>query len=195
MCGIAGFIDRSIDVSAEAVLRRMSDSLSHRGPDGSGYWCDREAGVALGHRRLAVVDVSSAGQQPMHSRVGRYVIVFNGEIYNFLDIGKELVARGHNFIGHSDTEVLLAAIEEWGIDATLNRTVGMFAFAVFDRQERCLTLARDRMGKKPLYYGFREGRLFFGSELHALRQFPNWRPRVDRQALTLFMRHSYVPAR
>jgi asparagine synthase (glutamine-hydrolysing) len=172
----------------------MTRSLRHRGPDGEGFWHDEPARVFLGHRRLAIVDLSDAGRQPMVSASGRYVISYNGEIYNFHRLQGELAALGHDFRGHSDTEVFLAAIEQWGIDGALERAIGMFAIAVWDRTERELTLARDRVGKKPLYYAFLGNTFIFGSELKALRAFPGWQAQVDRSALTLFLRHNYVPA-
>jgi len=194
MCGITGFLDRAVS-EPEALCRRMSSELAHRGPDDHGVWTDRECGVALGHRRLAVLDLSPAGQQPMRSPHDRYIISFNGEIYNHLRIREELerAQQVAGWRGHSDTETLLAAIEFWGIPGALERCVGMFAFALWDRQERCLTLARDRCGEKPLYYG-RFGRAFvFGSELKALRIHPAFPGHVDRGSLALYLRHNYVP--
>ncbi len=194
MCGIAGFIKRGVAGSSQAVLRAMTDALVHRGPDASGYWYEEGCGVGLGHRRLSILDLSESGQQPMQSHSGRYTIVFNGEVYNFERLRKTLVAHGHVFRSHSDTEVILAAFDQWGIDASLPKFIGMFAFAVWDAQERQLVLARDRLGKKPLYYGFVGGGFVFGSELRALLEFPGWQPTVNRPALTLYMRHNCVPA-
>jgi asparagine synthase (glutamine-hydrolysing) len=182
----------------------MLDALVHRGPDGSGHWSDAEIGVVLGHRRLAVIDVSPQGAQPMVSECGRYVIVYNGEVYNSQELRDELgsdlrendrtAGGGVRWRGHSDTEVLLAAIARWGVAAALTRATGMFAFAVWDRQDRVLFLARDRLGEKPLYYA-RVGRMFsFASELKALRTLPPWRGEIDRGALALFLRHGYIPA-
>jgi asparagine synthase (glutamine-hydrolysing) len=172
----------------------MTASLAHRGPDGDGHWLDPSGIVALGHRRLAIVDLSEGGRQPMVSHGGRFVVTYNGEIYNFLELRRELEAAGCRFTSHSDTEVMLAAFERWGVRASLSRFNGMFALAVWDAQERLLTLARDRLGKKPLYYG-RFGRtLLFGSELKALLAVPGFNPTVDRRALTQYMRHNYVPA-
>lgn len=193
MCGITGFLG-STDAASLAALEAMTRALAHRGPDDADMWLDREAGIALGHRRLSIVDLSPEGRQPMHSQSGRYVIVFNGEIYNFKDLKDELAARGHRFRGHSDTEVLLAGIDAWGLESTLERSNGMFAFALWDRTERVLHLARDRIGKKPLYYGWAGKTLVFGSELKALFAFPEFAPEVDRDSLTLFLRHNYVPA-
>ncbi|MBL8267299.1 asparagine synthase (glutamine-hydrolyzing) [Steroidobacter sp.] len=194
MCGIAGFVKQGAQESNRATLRRMTDSLSHRGPDGSGEWLDAASGVALGHRRLAILDLSALGSQPMRSRSGRYVTVYNGEIYNFGALRAVLEGLGHSFNGHSDTEVALAAFEQWGIEASLQQFVGMFAFAIWDVQQQELTLSRDRLGKKPLYYGFVGGGLVFGSELRALLQFPGWNPVISRSALTLYLRHNCVPS-
>jgi asparagine synthase (glutamine-hydrolysing) len=193
MCGIVGFwLDRASG-DPLALLQRMNDALVHRGPDAGGFACWNEQGVGLGHRRLAIVDLSPAGAQPMTSRSGRYTIVFNGEVYNFERIRADLGGAGGPYSGHSDTEVMLRAFEAWGIPAAIQRFNGMFAFAVWDAEERRLTLARDRLGKKPLYYGKVGGSLVFGSELKALRRFPGWNPPVDRGALTAYLRHNYVP--
>lgn len=172
----------------------MTDAMAHRGPDDSGVWVDQAAGVALGHRRLSIQDVSPLGHQPMVSASGRYVVAYNGEIYNFRQLQEELSARGCGFNGHSDTEVLLAAVETWGIGAPLERFIGMFAFALWGRQEQTLSLARDRLGEKPLYYGWQGNSFLFASELKALRRHPAWEGNIDRDALALFMRHNYVPA-
>ncbi len=173
----------------------MAAVLRHRGPDDQNGWADAAAGVAFGFRRLAIVDLSPAGRQPMVSASGRYRIVCNGEIYNFRALRRELESPpSYPFRGQGDTEVLLAAIERWGIDAALRRTVGMFAFAVWDGERRVLHLARDRAGERPLYYGCRGNVFLFGSELKALRAYSDWRGEVDRDALTLYMRHGYIPA-
>ena len=198
MCGITGFFDpdrRAGDDESTATVLRMADTLHHRGPDDRGAWADAEAGIALGFRRLAIVDLSAEGHQPMASASGRYVLAFNGEVYNHADLRRELVASGAApFRGQSDTEVMLAAFERWGPDRALERFVGMFAFALWDRRERILRLARDRIGEKPLYYGWAGGGLVFGSELKALRAYPGFSGEVDREALALYMRLGYVPA-
>jgi asparagine synthase (glutamine-hydrolysing) len=194
MCGLTGFLG-PVDNHEEAirVATAMTGALTHRGPDDAGHWADPKAGVVLGHRRLAVLDLSSHGHQPMASRSGRYQIVFNGEIYNFRELRAELEQLGHGFAGHSDTEVMLAAFDAWGVMDALTRLVGMFAFALWDREAGRLYLARDRVGEKPLYYGWC-GRVFlFGPELKALRAHPAWQGTVDRGALALLLRHNYVP--
>ncbi len=193
MCGFAGFVGAVVGDMAP-VCRAMTDAMAHRGPDDSGVWLDQAAGVALGHRRLSIQDVSPLGHQPMVSASGRYVVAYNGEIYNFRQLQEELSARGCGFNGHSDTEVLLAAVETWGIGAPLERFIGMFAFALWDRQEQTLSLARDRLGEKPLYYGWQGNSFLFASELKALHRLPAWEGNIDRDALALFMRHNYVPA-
>jgi asparagine synthase (glutamine-hydrolysing) len=197
MCGITGFLDLSAshdDDQLTALVTRMADSIRHRGPDDSGMWVDSGAGIALGFRRLAILDLSPTGHQPMASTDGRYMIIFNGEVYNFADLRGELSARGHAFRGTSDTEIMLAAISEWGLEAAVKRFNGMFAFAVWDRQTRCLHLVRDRLGVKPLYY-CRMGAVFlFGSELKALRAHPAFAAEIYREALALYLRYSYIPA-
>ena len=195
MCGFAGFLQVKQTISAEGmseVVTRMSDTIRYRGPDDSGAWTDPAAGIALGHRRLSIIDLSPEGHQPMVSPSGRYVIAFNGEIYNFEDLREQL--DGYRWRGHSDTEVMLAAFERWGVEGALQRFNGMFAFALWDRTERLLHLARDRVGEKPLYYGWSGDTLLFGSELKALRAHPSWRAEIDRDALSSFLRYNYVPA-
>jgi asparagine synthase (glutamine-hydrolysing) len=195
MCGIAGFIALGSGPFDPEVARAMALRLRHRGPDDEGLWSDPANGVALAQRRLSIVDLSPHGHQPMLSPRGRFVITFNGEIYNYRDIRKALDAEtAIAWRGHSDTEVLVAAIEHWGLRATLGRLVGMFAFAVWDREERTLSLARDRMGEKPLYYGRAGGAFAFASELKAFRALPGWAPEIDRGALALLLRHDYIPA-
>lgn len=196
MCGIAGVVDRGGALPAdrlEALASAMAARLIHRGPDASGVWCDPSAGVALGHRRLSILDLSEAGAQPMVSPSGRYVISYNGEIYNFRDLAADLSAEGHRFRGHSDTEVLLTAIAAWGVHEALTRAQGMFAFAFWDRRERTLTLGRDRVGKKPLYYGRCGRSVAFASELKAFLVHPGFTGDIDRQGLGLFLKYGWVP--
>lgn len=192
MCGIAGMLEPG--GADSEVLAAMTDVLVHRGPDDSGLWIDAEAGAALGHTRLAVLDLSPQGHQPMVSSSGRYVLAYNGEAYNFEGLRTELEAAGADFRGRSDTEVVLAAMETWGPEPTLGRMVGMFALALWDRQSRRLLLARDRMGEKPLYHGWQGDAFLFGSEPAALARHPKFRGEIDRDALCLFLRHNYVPA-
>ncbi len=200
MCGIAGVVLSRPEVGAKElsqVAQRIGDALAHRGPDGSGTWCDAAVGVALAHRRLAIVDLTPAGAQPMASACGRFLIAFNGEIYNHRELRAELAGPldgAGAWRGGSDTEVLLAAIARWGLAAALRRSTGMFALALWDRENRTLWLARDRFGEKPLYYGLVHGDLLFGSELKALRAANGTMPPVDREALALYLRHGYVPA-
>jgi asparagine synthase (glutamine-hydrolysing) len=196
MCGIAGVLTTAGGprerLEREAVA--MAECMAHRGPDDHGVWSDAEAGIALTHRRLSIVDLSPAGHQPMISADGRFIITYNGEVYNFRDLRAELEARGVTFRGHSDTEVMLESFAIHGIAPTIRRLIGMFTIGVWDRRERTLTLVRDRLGIKPLYWA-KFGRLFlFGSELKALRAFPGWTPRINREAVASFMRHNYIPA-
>ena len=194
MCGFAGFLDRAGFTDGEVLLRRMADTIVHRGPDSDGYWVDGEAGIALAHRRLAIIDLSPAGHQPMASHDGRFVLSYNGEIYNHLDLRRQIEEKGPTeWRGHSDTETLLQGFSAWGVLGTLERANGMFALALWDRADRKLVLARDRMGEKPLYYGLQGKTLLFGSELKALRQHPAWQGGINRDALALFLRHNYVP--
>jgi asparagine synthase (glutamine-hydrolysing) len=197
VCGIAGIVDlgRRTDAGVlNATVSAMADTLRHRGPDDSGTWVTAEAGVALGHCRLAILDISPTGHQPMLSRCERYVLVYNGEIYNFAELRQELEACGHAFRGHSDTEVLLEACAEWGIDRAVRRLLGMFALALWDRKARTLTLVRDRLGIKPLYWGSFGDIFLFGSELKALLRHAGWRPEIDRASLAAYVRWQYVPA-
>jgi asparagine synthase (glutamine-hydrolysing) len=197
MCGIVGFCSKGTDLAPDSLRRivgAMADALVHRGPDDNGVWIDPDAGLALGHRRLSIIDLSATGRQPMASSCGRYVLTYNGEIYNFQSLRAELEQLGHSFRGHSDTEVLLAALVEWEVAETLGRLNGMFAFVLWDRRERRLTLARDRSGKKPLYYGWCGDSFLFGSELKALRVHPAFDPSIDRDALGLFVQYSWMPA-
>lgn len=203
MCGLAGFWERGRLLAATDLLHRvrpMADAITARGPDSAGYWADEHHGLALAHRRLAIVDLSSAGHQPMESASGRFMMVFNGEIYNHERLRQQLasVPRAAAWRGHSDTETLLAGFETWGVVETVRRCVGMFAIAVWDRQDATLTLIRDRLGEKPLYYGWQgqgnAATFLFGSELKALRQHPAFAHRVDRRSLALLLRHNAVPA-
>ncbi|MDE2092097.1 MAG: asparagine synthase (glutamine-hydrolyzing) [Gammaproteobacteria bacterium] len=197
MCGIAGIyaFGRGDDA---AELRRlvvaMDDTLRHRGPDSTDAWVDASAGIALGHTRLAIRELSPLGDQPMISSCGRFVIVYNGEVYSNAELAAGLEGTGRRIRGHADTEVMLEACAAWGVERAVARFIGMFAFALFDRKERELYLVRDRLGKKPLYWGILGGRLLFGSELKALRAVPGWTPRMDRNALASFLRHDYIPA-
>ncbi|MUG98976.1 asparagine synthase (glutamine-hydrolyzing) [Scytonema sp. UIC 10036] len=196
MCGITGFLDSTAQInsdSLQAILERMNLTLRHRGPDDSGSWVDASAGIALGHQRLAILDLSSEGHQPMSSANERYVLVFNGEIYNFLALRQKLQQLGHSFRGHSDTEVMLATFCQWGLQSAIQQFNGMFAFALWDRQERVLHLGRDRFGEKPLYYGWLGQTLVFASELKALAVHPKFQPEIDRDALTELLRLKYIP--
>jgi asparagine synthase (glutamine-hydrolysing) len=191
MCGFSGFISKNV---VSDTCQSMLNQIVHRGPDDGGIWLDKDAGIALGHRRLSIQDLSPLGHQPMQSQSGRYVIVYNGEIYNFKVLQANLEKQGYVFQGHSDTEVLLAAIECWGVKGALEYFAGMFAFALWDKQECILTLARDRLGEKPLYYGLQNNTFLFGSELKALKVHPDWNGEINRDALALYMRYSYIPA-
>lgn len=192
MCGIAGVatLRQSIDRSR---LDRMRDRLNHRGPDGAGSWISGDGRIGLSHRRLSILDLSEAGAQPMHSASGRYSISFNGEIYNFADLRKELEATGMCFVGHSDTEILLGACERWGVIAALPRLAGMFAFAIWDAQDRTLYLARDRVGIKPLFYSYHDGELSFASELRPLVTWRGSLPAISKRGLNEYLRLGYVP--
>jgi asparagine synthase (glutamine-hydrolysing) len=200
MCGIAGFIGAARNfgggavTTAEAIAQGMAERIAYRGPDDQGIWIDAETETALVHRRLSVIDLSAAGHQPMLSANERYVISYNGEVYSFQPIAAELAARGHTFRGHSDTEAILESFALNGVEATLKQTIGMFAIALWDRRERTLTLMRDRLGIKPLYWAKFGKTFIFGSELKALRAHPGWTPRIDQSAVAAFMRHNYIPA-
>ncbi|WP_456384906.1 asparagine synthase (glutamine-hydrolyzing) [Desulfolithobacter sp.] len=198
MCGIAGFIKsgQGENSALENIASGMIATLRHRGPDSHGVWVDGESGIALAHSRLAIIDLSSAGHQPMHSASGRLVLIFNGEIYNFREMRQALEAEGSApaWQGTSDTEVLLAAFEAWGVERALQAAVGMFALALWNRTEKTLFLARDRMGEKPLYYGWQQGVFLFGSELKALKTHPAFSGEINRDGLTLYLRHGYIPA-
>lgn len=193
MCGIAGILNHQAG-DLERSISGMVDSLHHRGPDDFGMWLDKNGGLALGHKRLSILDLSPEGHQPMESTSSRYVLTFNGEIYNFSELRHELEPKGHVFRGHSDTEVMLAAFEEWGIEVSIKQFVGMFAFGLWDRVERVLYLVRDRLGIKPLYFGWAGATFLFGSELKALRAHPAFKAELNRDALALYLRHNYIPA-
>ena len=197
MCGIAGLLDPNASTSADrlqALASSMASPLTHRGPDDDGVWVDAAAGVAFGHRRLAVIDLGRGGAQPMSSPGGRWVLAYNGEIYNHVEVRRRLEAAGTVFRGTSDTEVLAAAVERWGLDRALDACEGMFAVALWDKRDRALHLVRDRFGEKPLYYGW-VGKVFaFGSELKSLSALPGFGPELDRRAVTRFLRHNCVPA-
>lgn len=199
MCGIAGFINStslwSVD-QRKAVARKMAEAIAHRGPDDDGVWVEENLGVALAHRRLSIIDLSEHGHQPMVSVSGRYVIAFNGEIYNFSELRSELGRAGAvvAWRGHSDTEVFLAACELWGVEEAIRRSNGMFAIAIWDSHERCLVLIRDRVGEKPLYYGWVGKALVFGSELKAIESYPEFESNVDQISVAMFLRFGYVPA-
>ena len=199
MCGLTGFVRYGgfqADM-ARTIAVRMADAIAHRGPDDCGVWLDAQEGIALAHRRLSVLDLSPAGHQPMVAASGRYVIVFNGEIYNHQDLRSRLARDTFHSLawkGHSDTETLLACIDAWGLEATLKKAIGMFAVALWDREERALFLVRDRMGEKPLYYGWQGGDFLFGSELKALKVHPAFVGEIDRNAVALQLRYNYIPA-
>ena len=197
MCGIAGILDPTASTGADrlgALASTMASMVEHRGPDDSGVWVDAEAGVAFGHRRLAVIDLGVGGAQPMVSPSGRWVMVYNGEIYNHVEVRHRLERAGVIFRSSSDTEVLLAAVERWGVDRALDACEGMFAVALWDKRDRELHLLRDRFGEKPLYFGW-VGKLFaFGSELKALSTLPGFGAEIDRRAVTQYLRHNCVPA-
>ena len=195
MCGIVGIFlaPHAADPRRLAAIEAMAATLHHRGPDGGGIWTDSNAGIALGHRRLAIVDLSDAGHQPMMSHSENLVMTFNGEVYNFGELRQELAARGHRFRGHSDSEVMLAAFESFGIEPALRRFAGMFALGLWDRRRRILHLVRDRLGKKPLYVALDRGALLFASELKAIRAFPGFQPTVDPAAIAAVLRRGWVP--
>jgi len=196
MCGITGFWRQSAE-SLDVMTQwgaAMNRALWHRGPDDGGLWTDQAAGIVLASRRLAILDLSPAGHQPMTSHCGRYVIAYNGEVYNFLEIRRDLEQEGQHFASSSDTEVLLEACAAWGIERALSRLNGMFSFALWDTKDRTLTLVRDRLGVKPLYYGWTHSTFLFGSELKALHTFPDFTAPLDRKSLALFLRFGYIPA-
>ena len=199
MCGINGFYSKSLS-NFDDVIVKMNSTISHRGPDTNGAWSDKNSGIVLGHQRLSIIDVSSSGNQPMQSSSGRYILTYNGEIYNYLKIRKELEMNNANikWIGNSDTEILLESIDFWGIEPTLQKIQGMYAFGIWDQKMRRLILARDRIGEKPLYYGWQgEGNnkvFLFGSELKALKVHPEFNGQINRDAIALQLRHNCIPA-
>jgi len=197
MCGIAGFIEAKADKGPKELLadvNAMTDAILHRGPDSGGHWLNSSAGVGMGFRRLAIIDLSETGNQPMTSSCERYVLTYNGEIYNYRALRDVLESEGRRMRGQSDTEVMLEGFSAWGVDETLERLIGMFAIALWDKKRREITLVRDRLGIKPLYFGLRDGMFVYGSELKALRAKPGLTGKLDRKALTQYLRFNYVPA-
>ena len=199
MCGISGVFIKNKQsqlTQLEAVVSEMKAAITHRGPDDSGIWCDYQSGIALAHNRLSIIDLSASGHQPMVSSSGRYVISFNGEIYNFNEIRKEITSENENvsWHGNSDTEVLLNCIDVFGLEITLNKIVGMFAFAVWDKKDKQLILVRDRMGEKPLYYGFIDGNFVFSSELKSISSSSYFKPSIDKESVDLYFTYGYIPA-
>ncbi len=194
MCGLAGILGYRGPEDLERVVSAMGETLRHRGPDAGAVWCSPDGKIALAHRRLSIVDLSAAGAQPMHSSCGRYVLIYNGEIYNAAELRRELEQAGCRFRGHSDTEVIVEGFSQWGIRSTIERVIGMFAIAVWDQASRTLALIRDRVGIKPLYWSATGDMFIFGSELKALRAIGKWTPVIDRDSVASFLRHSYIPA-
>ena len=199
MCGINGFYSKSL-FNYKNVIVKMNLAIAHRGPDTSGTWLDKDSGIVLGHQRLSIIDLSKAGNQPMRSNSGRFILTYNGEIYNHLEIRKELEKNNsiNKWRGYSDTETLIEAIDYWGIEKTLNKIDGMISFGLWDQKIRCLTLARDRIGEKPLYYGW-QGKgnnavFLFSSELKALKVHPEFKGEINRDAIALQLRHNCIPA-
>ncbi len=196
MCGIAGFLTQQTCTNDNLRMQalKMSDAISHRGPDGDGAWCDSNAGIALSHRRLSIVDLSPTGAQPMTSSCGKLVMVYNGEVYNAEKLKSELASNGTNFRGTSDSEVILEGFAQWGIENTVQRLIGMFAIAIWNRETKRLTLVRDRLGIKPVYWSYHRNTFLFGSELKALRQHPDCPTALDHQAISSYLRKSYINA-
>lgn len=200
MCGIAGFCSKKSNIVIKDTIRSMANKIEHRGPDDEGFWMDENSGVALGHRRLSIIDLSPTGHQPMVSHSGRYIIVYNGEVYNYQDILKDMAEHTHksirsfSFRGSSDTEIILEAIELFGLEKAVKRFAGMFAFALYDRKEKKIHLVRDRAGEKPLYYGFVNSAFVFASELKSIRSFPGFKNEINRDVVSLYFRHNYIPA-
>ena len=196
MCGISGLIALTSRPQDEIynTLSNVTNSIAHRGPDAQQIWCDREIPLALGHRRLAIIDLTDDGLQPMHSHDGRYTMVFNGEFYNFQDIKEELSTHNILYKGHSDTEVIVNAISNWGLEKTLQKARGMFAFALWDKIEKRLYLVRDRLGKKPLYMGWAGDNFIFASELKVFCAHPEFKREIALDAKMLFVKYGYIPA-
>ena len=198
MCGISGFLDASLSRSSHSLERialRMAEAIDYRGPDVAGSWSDVTNGIAFAHRRLSIIDLSPTGNQPMTSSCGRFVTVYNGEIYNAEDIRKQLIAEGcTKYNGHSDTEVMLEGFSVWGIKTTIKKLNGMFALAIWDKQSEKITLVRDRLGIKPLYWSLQNGKFLFGSEMKALYAHPDWEGDINHNAIASFLRHNYIPA-
>lgn len=200
MCGIAGFCSKKNNIVISDTIRSMANKIEHRGPDDEGFWLDTNSGVALGHRRLSIIDLSPTGHQPMLSHSGRYVIAYNGEVYNYRDVVNDMAECSHktigslSFKGSSDTEVILEAIELFGLEKAVKSFTGMFAFALYDRKEKKIHLVRDRAGEKPLYYGFVNSAFVFASELKSIRTFPGFKNEINRDVVSLYFRHNYIPA-
>ena len=193
MCGIAGYVGETPNPSN--CLAKMAQAIDHRGPDNKGIWFDEKSDIGLAHARLSILDLSSAGNQPMHSISNNYVIVFNGEIYNHRELRLELQSiNNRKWLGHSDTETLLAAIDEWGLEKTLLKSKGMFAIALWDKNSQNLSIACDRIGENPLYYGWVKGQFVFASELKSIKKFPEFNNPIDRNSLALFLRFNSIPA-
>ena len=195
MCGFVGFLNPKHSINFEETLKEMSNMIVHRGPDSSGQWCDEEYGFGVAHQRLSILDLSNLGSQPMLSHSRRYVMAFNGEIYNHLKLRKELEKKflePIKWMGNSDTETFIQCIEFMGLKKALKETIGMFSFALWDRKEKKLYLARDRVGEKPLYYGYINETVFFASELKALKPHPLFKPEIDQKALKSFLRFGYI---
>ena len=192
MCGIVGFVDFKNNLSnKENILKSMMSSIHYRGPDSCGHWHDLDSGLSLGHVRLSIIDVSNGGHQPMHSKSGRYTISYNGEIYNFKKLKKELEEMGMHFVSSSDTEVLLSSFEQWGIDLALKKIEGMFSISLFDKENKNLYLIRDRIGEKPLYYGFENNIFFFGSEIHSFYKIPQFKKKISNNSINTFLHYGH----
>ena len=191
MCGFAGFLNKELNKDSSLEILKMASTINHRGPDDEGYYVHPENGVALAHKRLSIIDLSKQGAQPMTSNSGRYIIVFNGEIYNYIELKKYLYGK-YNLSGSSDTEVLLALIETYGFYKAINFCYGMFAFALYDKNENKLILARDSAGEKPLYYGWINNIFIFASEIKALKAHPLWQTNINQLALKNFVEYNYI---